>query len=64
MDLKELDESTIALLNKEELAKLLLEYKKEISLIKKEIINKDKEINNVKEEADILKKAIAIFTRK
>ena len=63
-DLKELDESTIALLSKEELATLLLEYKKEISLIKREINTKDKEINNVKEEAEILKKAIAIFTKK
>src|SRR5690606_30577264 len=63
-DLKELDESTIDLMTKEELTKLLMEYKKENSLIKKEISTKEKEIINIKEEAEILKKAIAIFTKK
>lgn len=51
-------------MTKEELTKLLMEYKKENSLIKKEISTKEKEIINIKEEAEILKKAIAIFTKK
>src|SRR5690554_5487586 len=41
IDLKELDESTLALMTKEELTKLLMEYKKENSLIKREVTIKE-----------------------